>query len=592
MCGILAAYGLTGDPEKNRRLILRLSKLLRHRGPDGNAVYVNAEHGVYLAHERLNIVDVTDHGRQPFTMQTPEGELAWLCNGETYNQWNLRETVLKDCKFLETTTSDSAVVGPLYLLDKNFADVSNHMDGLFATALFDARSKEFFASRDEMGKASMYWGRGADGSVWVSSEMKALQDVCTEYHIFPPGHHMHVPPGAKDPVFQRWFTPRWITDPEYIPTQKADTKVIHDILVKAVVKRLMTDVPFGILLSGGLDSSLVAAIAVKHLKEAEHTYAMKKLKTFSIGLPGAPDLEAARKVADQLGTDHYEFTFSVEDGIDALRDLIWMIESFEQVRAAVPMYLLSRKIKAMGTKMVLSGEGADEIFGGYLYFHKAPSAEEFHKETVRKTSRLHQWDVLRANKSTFAWGLEARVPFLDRDFLNYCMDVDAADKMIDMSDKPDGVHPRMEKYLLRKAFDTPDDPYLPAEVLWRQKEQFSDGVGYNWVDGLKEYCHKVVTDDMWAKRAERFPEHTPRTREYYHLRDLFEQQFPGAHALETIPKGLSVACSTPEAVSWDPEWENLHEISGRAVKVHDSSHGFKSMDAINGAPKVSPAALA
>ena len=335
--------------------------------------------------------------------------------------------------------------------------------------------------------------------------------------------------------------------------------------------------PFGVLLSGGLDSSLVTSIAVRHGKLATNALSWSnKVHSFSIGIKGAPDLAAARKVAAFLGTEHHEFTFTPQEALDALPDVIWHLETFEQVRASVPMYLLSRKIKAMGVKMVLSGEGADEIFGGYLYFHKAPNPEELHKECVRKTTRLHQWDVLRANKSTQAWGLEARVPFLDRAFLELCMNIDPGEKMCDRGFKPDGVHPKLEKYILRKAFDDPVNPYLPAEVLWRQKEQFSDGVGYDWVDGLKAYAESEVTDAQFAARAERFPFNPPETKEYYMLRSIFESRFPEKSALDTVPFGKSIACSTPEAIAWDPKWATTAgDISGRAVDVHDAASGFQ-----------------
>jgi asparagine synthase (glutamine-hydrolysing) len=321
---------------------------------------------------------------------------------------------------------------------------------------------------------------------------------------------------------------------------------------------------------------LVASVASRHLKDAKHTYDSEHpLHTFSIGIEGSPDLLAARQVAKVLGTNHHEFHFTVQEGLDALYDLIYYIESYEQVRAAVPMYLLARKIKAMGLKVILSGEGADEMFGGYLYFHKAPNPEEFHKETVRKVMRLHQWDVLRANKAPFAFGLEPRVPFLDKSFLQLVMNIDPKEKTCDLKSKPDGKHPKLEKYILRKAFDDPSDPYLPEAVLWRQKEQFSDGVGYDWVDGLKDYAQKVVTDEMWAERHQRFPEHTPSTREYYLLQSIFHEHFPSRHALNTVPTGLSIACSTPEAVSWDESWANTHEISGRAMKdVHTAGSSF------------------
>jgi len=491
-------------------------------------------------------------------------------NSEVYNHEHLKAKFLEGVQI--PTKSDSAVPGYLYA---KYGEISNEMlnnfDGMYTCVLYDEAKKEFVAFRDPIGICPLYWGRGADGSVWFASEMKALQKHCTTFDIFPPGHVWRSSTGQ----LERWYQPDWI-NMDHIPDNKVDLVALREAFEAAVTKRLMSDVPLGVLLSGGLDSSLVASVAMRHLQEAENAFDRgQPLHTFSIGIKGSPDLVNARKVAEFLGTRHHEFHFTVEEGIDALKDLIWHIESYEQVRAAVPMYLLARRIKAMGIKVVLSGEGADEVFGGYLYFHKAPNREEFQKELVRKVTRLHQWDVLRANKSCFAFGLEARVPFLDKAFLQLAMNIDPAEKMCDREDKPDGVHPRSEKYILRKAFDTPERPFLPESVLWRQKEQFSDGVGYDWVDGLKEYANKVVTDEMWADRFNRFPEHTPRTREYYLLRSLFEQQYPSKSALDTVPKGLSIACSTPEAVSWDPSWANTHEISGRAIlDVHASADGF------------------
>ncbi|KAK3266080.1 Asparagine synthetase, partial [Cymbomonas tetramitiformis] len=382
----------------------------------------------------------------------------------------------------------------------------------------------------------------------------------------------------------------WL-DLDYIPDNEMDLAGLRQTVVDAVVKRLMSDVPYGVLLSGGLDSSLVSSIAARHMSEAtESLQWSKKLHSFSIGIKGAPDLQGARMVADFLGTQHHEFHFTPEEALDALPDVVYHLESYEQVRASVPMYLLSRKIKSMGVKMVLSGEGADETLGGYLYFHQAPDREEYHRECVRKTTRLHQWDVLRANKSTQAWGVEARCPFLDKAFLEAVMNLDPSVKMIDMEHKPDGVNPKMEKWVLRKAFDTPEDPYLPESILWRQKEQFSDGVGYDWVDGLKEHAEKEVTDAELANAAERFPDNPPETKEYYLLRSIFEEHFPERCGLETVPVGKSIACSTPEAVSWNPEWEkSVGDISGRAVGVHVASGGFsvnqsaKEEHSLNGA---------
>jgi asparagine synthase (glutamine-hydrolysing) len=463
------------------------------------------------------------------------------------------------------------------------------LDGKFAFILRDAKNDRVYAARDHMGICPLYIAYGHDGSVWFASEMKCFvkEPRIKRYEIFPPGHYYYGGPGTPNALV-RWYNPRWL-DENVIPSTPADLSVLRATLINAVVKRLMADVPFGVLLSGGLDSSLVTAIAVRHGKSATNSLAWsEKVHSFSIGIKGAPDLVAARKVASFLGTDHHEFTFTPQEALDALPDVIYHLETFEQVRASVPMYLLARKIKAMGVKMVLSGEGADEAFGGYLYFHKAPSSDEFHRECVRKTTRLHQWDVCRANKSTQAWGLEARVPFLDRDMLELAMNIDPKDKMIDVKDKPDGVHPRLEKYLLRKAFDDPVNPYLPAEVLWRQKEQFSDGVGYDWVDGLKAHAEEEVSDAEFAKRAERFPFNPPETKEYYLLRSIFEEQYPEQSALDTVPFGKSIACSTPEALSWDPKWlTSTGDISGRAVDVHDASGGFTLEDAV---PSKVPAA--
>ncbi|KAK9814108.1 hypothetical protein WJX72_000787 [[Myrmecia] bisecta] len=571
MCGILAALGLTGDAEKNRRELLKCSKLLRHRGPDANSIYQSAAGDVFLAFERLSIIDPSDCGRQPFVLQRPEGPLVWALNSEIYNHTALREQYLSGVQIVKNSKSDSAIVGHLYEKLGDSDELWNALDGVFACVVYNEATGEFCVARDPIGICPLYWGRGSDGSFWFASEMKALQHKCVEFAIFPPGHCYRSRTGKID----RYYKPAWL-EPGHLPTRAVDYGELKQAFIDAVKKRLMSDAPLGMLLSGGLDSSLVASVAVRHMKEATNTYKpTQRLQTFSIGIQGSPDLAAGRKVADLLGTDHHEFTFTVEEGIDALYDLIWYIESYEQVRAAVPMYLLARKIKALGLKVIMSGEGADEIFGGYLYFHKAPNAAEFHRETVRKIERLHQWDVLRANKASFAASLEPRVPFLDKHFLDVAMSFDPAEKMIDMQEKPDGVHPRMEKYILRKAFDDAENPYLPANVLWRQKEQFSDGVGYDWVDGLKDYAAKVVTDEMWEARHERFPEYTPTTREYYLLRSIFTEHYPSKSALDTVPKGLSIACSTPEAIAWDPEWADTHEISGRAMKsVHEAADGF------------------
>ena len=587
MCGIFAVLGEDAAQAavrpQARADLIRRSARLRHRGPDGTGVAIaRAASGgahCFMAHERLNIVDTSPLGAQPQRLSLACGaEITWMCNGEIYNHARLREEELAGAEI--TGHSDCAVIGHLYL--KHGPDFVGMLDGVFALAVFDGRDGgSLLVARDAMGISPCYVGRGGSGSLYFASELKAIHDVCVGFEALPPGHLLRC--GAADaasasqaPVsslLRRWYAPRWIADEAFVPSGALCLRDLRQTVIDAVVKRLMTDVPFGVLLSGGLDSSLIAAIAVRHLKEANNCRGRdERVHTFSIGIRGAPDLEAARKVADHLGTVHHEFHFTVQEGIDAVPDLMYHIESFEQVRAATPMYLLARRIKAMGIKMVLSGEGADELFGGYLYFHKAPSREEFHRECVRKTSRLHLWDVCRANKAPFSFGLETRVPYLDKSVMDKAFSFDPAEKMIDMAAMPDGAHRRMEKYILRKAFDDRENPYLPAEVLWRQKEQFSDGVGWDWVDGLKVHAEQVVTPQMWAVRSKRFPYETPRTKEYYLLRMIFEEHFPEESALLSVPTGKSIACSTPEACLWHKEWANTHEISGRAIaSVHVSA---------------------
>ena len=442
----------------------------------------NVMPGAFLCHERMAVVN-PDNGRITADgSKEPRGEqpmwshtrrYSWIHNGEIYNHAALEAEY--DIK--APSKSDSEVVGFMY--EKLGADFVPLLDGMFAFVVLDREEGTTFAARDHMGIIPMYMARGKDGSVYFGSEMKifAGDPLIESYEEFPPGwQYTRLADGTEK--MEQWYKPRWLTDEAYVPTQEVDYAKVREAFIDAVVSHMMADVNHGVLLSGGLDSSLVTAVAVKHGMQAKNrTWHNEKLHSFSVGIEGAPDLVAARKVADFLGTDHHEFTFTAQEALDALPDVVYHIESFEQVRASVPMFLLSRKIKAFGVKMVLSGEGADEMFGGYLYFHKAPDAEEFHRECVRKTSRLHKWDVLRANKSTAAWGVEARVPFLSQNFIDVAMNIRPEDKMIDMSAKPDGVHPKSEKYILRKAFDTPEDPYLPEEVLWRQKEQFSDGVG-------------------------------------------------------------------------------------------------------------------
>ncbi|XP_073057219.1 asparagine synthetase [glutamine-hydrolyzing]-like isoform X2 [Primulina eburnea] len=438
------------------------------------------------------------------------------------------------------------------------------LDGMFSFVLLDTRDNSFLAARDAIGITSLYIGWGLDGSVWISSELKGLNDECEHFEVFPPGHLY----SSKMGGLRRWYNPPWFS--EAIPSTPYEPFDLRRAFEKAVIKRLMTDVPFGVLLSGGLDSSLVAAVTARHLegtKAAKHWGV--QLHSFCVGLEGSPDLKAAREVADYLGTVHHEFHFTVQDGIDAIEDVIYHIETYDvtTIRASTPMFLMSRKIKSLGVKMVLSGEGSDEIFGGYLYFHKAPNEDEFHRETCRKIKALHQYDCLRANKATSAWGLEARVPFLDKEFVNVAMSIDPEWKMIKPEQK------RIEKWILRQAFDDEERPYLPKHILYRQKEQFSDGVGYSWIDGLKAHAEHHVNDKMMLNAAHIFPHNTPITKEAYYYRMIFDRLFPQNSASLTVPGGASVACSTATAVAWDESWSKNLDPSGRAaIGVHNSPY--------------------
>ncbi|XP_047327678.1 asparagine synthetase [glutamine-hydrolyzing] 2-like [Impatiens glandulifera] len=438
------------------------------------------------------------------------------------------------------------------------------LDGMFSFVLVDTRDKSYIAARDAIGITPLYMGWGLDGSVWFASEMKALSDDCERFISFPPGHLY----SSKTGELRRWYNPQWYL--EQTPSTPYDPLVLRAAFEKAVIKRLMTDVPFGVLLSGGLDSSLVASVTSRYMAESESASQWGlQLHTFCIGLKSSPDLKAAREVADYLGTAHHEFHFTVQEGIDALEDVIYHIETYDvtTIRASTPMFLMSRKIKSLGVKMVLSGEGADEIFGGYLYFHKAPNKDEFHQESCRKIKALHMYDCLRANKSTSAWGVEPRVPFLDKEFINVAMSIDPEFKMI----RPDLG--RIEKWVLRNAFDDDKKPYLPKHILYRQKEQFSDGVGYSWIDGLKAHANEQVTDVMLGHASFVYPENTPLTKEAYYYRTIFEKFFPKNAARLTVPGGPSIACSTAKAVEWDETWSKNLDPSGRAaIGVHSDAY--------------------
>eukprot|EP00640_Fibrocapsa_japonica_P000475 CAMPEP_0113935160 /NCGR_PEP_ID=MMETSP1339-20121228/2373_1 /TAXON_ID=94617 /ORGANISM="Fibrocapsa japonica" /LENGTH=555 /DNA_ID=CAMNT_0000937217 /DNA_START=71 /DNA_END=1738 /DNA_ORIENTATION=- /assembly_acc=CAM_ASM_000762 len=531
------------------------ARKLRHRGPDwsGYQLEGNGKHGI--AHERLAIMD-PESGAQPLVDNS--GELVLAANGEIYNYQDLYKTF--DPPYEAQTGSDCEVLLPAY--HKFGVDFVKDLRGMFAFVVYDRKTDSFMATRDHIGICPLYVGWGADGSIWFASEMKALNEHCATFKQFPPGHTY----SSKTGHFVEWYTPTWrITDT--IPTLELDLAKLREAFETAVIRRMMSDVPWGVLLSGGLDSSLVSSVAARHMADNPDR-PFPRLHSFSVGLKGSPDLQAAQEVADFLGTKHHSMTYTIQEGIDAVREVIHHLETYDltTIRASTPMFLMSRKIKALGIKMVLSGEGADEIFGGYLYFHKAPNAKEFFEETKDKISALHMYDCLRANKATQAWGIEARVPFLDLDFMEVAMNIDPEEKMIKGE--------RIEKWMMRKAFDDKEKPFLPDHILWRQKEQFSDGVGYGWIDSLKEVAATHVSDSMMANAKYRFPHNTPLTKEAYHYRMIFEEFYPQHAAIMTVPGGPTIACSTPRAIEWDESFKNRADPSGRAVlAVHDKSYG-------------------
>lgn len=560
MCGIFAIFNSTLEETALRHKLIACSQRIRHRGPDWSGYVLRGlknEHGI--AHERLAIID-PDSGSQPLV--SPDGKVTVAANGELYNYKELFDSEdISTLNYIPKTGSDCEVIIPLYL--KYGKGLANYLRGMFSFVLYDEKTDSFIAVRDHIGIIPLYIGYGADGSVWFASEMKAFSDECCRIETFPPGHLYD----SSTNAFIAWYTPRFYT-PKWLPSHSVDLVKIRESFTKAVKRRMMSDVPWGVLLSGGLDSSIVASVAMKLVKENPDTE-YSRLHSFSVGIEGSPDLIAAKKVSDFLGTKHHNLVYTIQEGIDALREVIYHLETYDvtTIRASTPMFLMSRKIKARGTKMVLSGEGADEIFGGYLYFHKAPNRKEFHEELVDKLKLLHKFDCLRANKATCAWGVEVRVPFLDRDFLDLIMETDAEEKMIK---KELG---RMEKYIFRKAFDTPEDPYLPEEVLWRQKEQFSDGVGYGWIDALRDNAEIHVTDQQLRSAAHRFPINTPITKEGYYYRSIFEEFFPNPSCALTVVGGPSIACSTPRALEWDVSFQNRADPSGRAVgSVHDAAY--------------------
>ena len=554
MCGIVSIFNIQEQTPELRQKALRMSQKIRHRGPDWSGIYTGGS--AILCHERLSIVDPESGGQPLFS---PDKKQVLAVNGEIYNHQDLRARYKGRYQF--QTGSDCEVILALYR-DKGI-DFLEDLNGIFAFALYDAERDEFLIARDPIGVIPLYIGYDADGKVYVASELKALEGQCDRYEPFLPGHYYW----SREPGMKRYYRRDWFSY-DAVKDNPASVAAIHDALEAAVKRQLMSDVPYGVLLSGGLDSSVISAIAEKFSErrveeDGRERAWWPRLHSFAVGLKGAPDLAKARMVADHIGTVHHEINYTIQEGLDAIRDVIYFIETYDvtTVRASTPMYLLARVIKSMGIKMVLSGEGADEIFGGYLYFHKAPSARAFHEETVRKLSKLYLYDCLRANKSLSAWGVEGRVPFLDKEFLDVAMRTNPEAKMC-----PGHT---VEKKIVREAFAD----MLPEAVAWRQKEQFSDGVGYSWIDTLKKITADQVSDEQMAHAAERFPINPPRNKEEYYYRSIFAEHFPSDSAALSVPSVPSVACSTAEALAWDEAFKNMNDPSGRAVAgVHEDAY--------------------
>ncbi|MBP5697457.1 MAG: asparagine synthase B [Treponema sp.] len=584
MCGFVGAFDLNsgsqplaeGLKEELRSQILEMSKRIRHRGPDWSGVYTGEN--AILSHERLAIVDPLS-GKQPLV--SDDEKIILAVNGEIYNHKKLREEFSSSYKF--RTQSDCEVIIPLYKKFKsagNFSAMIEKLSGIFAFALYDSEDDSYLIGRDEIGVIPLYQGWDKAGRYYVASELKALEGDCQTIEEFPNGCYLYSKEGK--PV--RWYHRSWesydvvknsarATDDKGEVANPSVIEKLRNGLESAVKAQLMSDVPYGVLLSGGLDSSIIAAVTQKYSKkrvesDSKESAWWPQLHSFAVGLEGSPDLLAAKKAADYIGTVHHEVHFTIQEALDALPDVIYHIETYDitTVRASTPMYLLARVIKSMGIKMVLSGEGSDELFGGYLYFHKAPNAKEFHEELVRKMSKLHLYDCLRANKSLMAWGVEGRVPFLDKDFIDIAMNLNPSDKM--NIKLPDGKQ-RMEKWILRKAFED----LLPQDICWRQKEQFSDGVGYNWIDTLKKMTEEKVSDAEFARRENRFPVNPPKTKEEYYYREIYSRLFPSDSAARCVPHEAGVACSTAKALEWDAAWKNADEPSGRAIAgVHNDAY--------------------
>ena len=552
MCGIVAVFDIKNSI-KLREQVLEMSRKIRHRGPDWTGIY-NSKKAI-LSHERLSIVDPRS-GKQP--LYSKNKDLVLAANGEIYNHKELKNKLSIHYDF--TTQSDCEIILALYT--EKGTDFLNDLNGIFAFALYDEKTKNYLIARDHLGIIPLYMGWDSEKNFFVASELKALEGYCKEIKIFPPGHYF----SSTNSQLTCWYECKW-EKYDNVKNKSSNISLLKQSLSNAVKRQLMSDVPYGVLLSGGLDSSITSAIAKLYCEKRVETNDQKSawwptLHSFAVGLKNSPDLYAAKKASKHIGTVHHEIVFTIQEGLDAIKDVIYHLETYDvtTIRASIPMYLMARVIKSMGIKMVISGEGADEIFGGYLYFHKAPSAEEFHNETIRKLKKLHQYDCLRANKSLAAWGIEGRVPFLDKEFLDVAMSLNPNDKMI--SDK------RIEKWILRKTFED----LLPKEIAWRQKEQFSDGVGYNWIDELKKIVNKEVSDNLYNNAQKRFPINTPLNKEEFYYRNIFESFFPSNSAAQTVPSEPSVACSSEIALKWDASFSGKNDPSGRSVNSHQNNY--------------------
>ncbi|CAD8049746.1 unnamed protein product [Paramecium sonneborni] len=564
MCGILAILNIRGTEVEVRARAYELSRRIRHRGPDRSKIIVlEVSSGLYhvISHERLGLVDLSDKGRQPFQMIDDEN-IFYMQNGELYDYWDLRPELEKKYRF--SSNSDTEIVGMLYK-EYGAGNFWNYLNGMFATVLIDMNTKSFQAGRDHIGIIPLYYGFNQDGSLFLSSELKGIHDQVIEVKQFPPGHYID-----ETYTIKRWYNPSWHNF-DLIPTGEINFEELRDRFIEVVRREVQGDAPFGLFISGGVDSSIVAGIVAKLIKKGDIDLSkrgMRKVHSFCIGLEGSPDLHFAKKVAEFHGFEHHSFTYTVDEGLDYIPEVIYHTETFNNttIRASTPMYMMCRRIKALGIKICLTGEGSDELFGGYLYFHKAPNRVEFHQELIRKLHDLHKYDLLRANKACLAWGIETRPPFMNKQWIEYVMQIDPKYKMIN------AFEPQMEKFILRKAFEDLEHPFVPQDILWRQKEQFSDGVGYSWRDGIIKRANQLISDQEFSQASTKYPVSTPRDKEQYWFRQIYSSYFTSESAVLTVPYARSIACSTEKALEWDEAFKKNTDESGRAVlAVHNDA---------------------